>query len=52
MRTVENRASLAAVYAAGTDTFQIQSALNLAYLMILKNSGTTPTFPELMLAGA
>ena len=29
-------ASLAAVYAAGTDTFQIQSVLNLAYRMILR----------------
>jgi hypothetical protein len=29
-------ASPAAVYAAGTDTFQIQSALNLAYRMVLK----------------
>jgi hypothetical protein len=45
-------ALLAAVYDAGTDTFQIQSMLNLAYRMILKNSGTTPTFPDSMLAGA
>jgi hypothetical protein len=29
-------ALLAAVYDAGTDTFQIQSMLNLAYRMILK----------------
>jgi hypothetical protein len=45
-------ASPAAVYAARTDTFQKQSAFNLAHLMILKNIVTTPTFPDLMVAGA